>query len=209
MATATIIENGTDVIVKSPYNASLVSDIKALPGRKWNPDEKAWSVSGKFSKEIRAIVAKYFEIEGGQSTIEYETVRVRVTAKSSSKRSYCGNVAIDGHDIVNSLYGNVRRNDDSFEIIEERGGFTYGDSRHAFGVEYELVLKVRKGAEFKNTGHADYWGTHSFMKEAAPVVEAPVKVRKPRVKKVSPFVAALQIPEGKKARLVKGQIVIK
>lgn len=35
------------------------------------------------------------------------------------------------------------------------------------------------------------------------------KVKKPRAKKVSPVVAAMQLPEGKKARLIKGRIVIK
>jgi hypothetical protein len=46
--------------------------------------------------------------------------------------------------------------------------------------------------------------------EAAPVVEAPVKVRNPRTKKAaSPLVVQLQIPAGKKAHLVNGKIVIK
>jgi hypothetical protein len=203
MATAIITNQGHEVFVKSPYNASLVSDIKALQGRRWDGGNKVWAVPARLESEVREIVRRYFQIEGEESTIEYETVRVHVEVKSSSKRSYIGNVTVDGHDIVSGLYGNVRRNDDAFEVIEEKGGFTRGDSRHAFEVSYDLVLKVRKGAIFQSTGHADYWGRFSFIEEA------PAKVRKPRVKYVSPLVAQLQIAEGKKARLVNGKIVIK
>lgn len=129
--------------MRSPYNASLVSEIKALPGRKWDGTNKVWSVPSRLRGEVEAIVRQYFQIEGEASTVEYETVRVVVRAKSSYKRSYLGNVTVDGHDIVNSLYGNVRRNDDAFEVLEEKGGFTRGDSHHAFEVEYALVLKAR------------------------------------------------------------------
>lgn len=44
----------------------------------------------------------------------------------------------------------------------------------------------------------------------APEIKVADPVKKPRAKKqVSPVVAAMQLPEGKKARLVRGKLVIK
>jgi hypothetical protein len=199
MATATIIENGTDIIVKSPYNASLVSEIKALPTRKWDGDNKAWLVSGKFSKEVRAIVAKYFQIEGEQSKVEYEVLNLIVWADNTYKRSYPHGVTIDGCDVVNMTYGNLVQQSNAFELLESKGGFVKGDSRHAFEVRYEIKVRVRKGANIEAYGRC---GKGEF--KIVEPVEAPAKVRKPRVKKVSPLVAELQLPEGVKARKVRG-----
>jgi septum formation topological specificity factor MinE len=207
MAIAQLIENGTDIIVKFPYNASLVSDIKALPGRKYDPQEKVWSVSGRFSKEVRAIVAKYFQIEGEESKVEHEVLDLIVWADNTYKRSYPHGVTVDGCDVVNMTYGNLIQKSNAFEILEEKGGFTRGDSRHAFEVRYEIKVRVRKGAVIEGYGRCGK-GEFKIAKDAAPVVES-VKVRMPRAKKVSPLVAQLQIPEGKKARLVGGKIVIK
>jgi hypothetical protein len=197
MATATIIENGTDIIVKSPYNASLVSDIKTLPGRKWDSEEKAWKVSGKFASQVREIVAKYFQIEGEASAVEYEIKNLIVWADNTYKRSYPHGVTIDGCNIVNMLYGSLVQQSNAFEILESKGGFTKGDSRHAYEVRYEIKVRVRKGANIEAYGRC---GKGEFK-----IVE-PAKVRKPRTKKaLSPELAALQLPEGVKARKVRGQ----
>lgn len=167
MSQAKITKVGNVVVISTPYNASLVTEIKELPGRRYNSDLKAWSVPVQHEDRVREIVRKYFQIEGEESTIERVTVKVIVRVKASSKRSYCGGVTIDGHDIVNMAYGSVRYNDDTFEILQEKGGFIVGDARHAYTAEYELTLRVRKGAVFASTGHADYWGHFEFVKENA------------------------------------------
>lgn len=167
MSQARITKVGNVVVVNSPYNATLVDEIKELPGRRYNPDLKAWSVPSQHEEEVRQIVRKYFQIEGEESAVEYQMVKVIVTVKASSKRTYLGGVTVDGHDLVNMGYGSVRYNDDAFEVLQEKGGFTVGDSRHAYTAEYELTLKVRKGAIFESTGHADYWGKFQFVKENA------------------------------------------
>jgi hypothetical protein len=207
MAVATIINNGSESIIKSPYNASLVSDIKALPGRKWNSDNKAWSVPGRFDAQVREIVRRYFQIEGEQSAVEYEEVRLVVCADNTSKRSYPHGVTIDGCDVVNMTYGSLVQKSNAFEILESKGGFLRGDSRHAFEVRYEIKVKVRKDAKIETYGRC---GSGSFEIVEEPVVEAPKPARKPRAKKqLSPELLALQLPEGKKARLIGGKIVVR
>lgn len=161
--TAKITKVGNVVVISSPYNAILVSEIKELPDRKYNPDLKAWSVPVQHEEQVRQIVRKYFGIEGEENTVEYRNVHVIVRAKASSKRTYLGGVTVDGHDIINMNYGSVRRNDDSFEVVQEKGGFVRGDASHAWEVEYDLILKVRKGAYFQTTGRADHWGDFEFV----------------------------------------------
>ncbi len=213
-------ENGL-IVIRTPYNASLVQEIKSLPGRRWNADERAWTVPASQEMQAREIVRRYFQIEGKESALEYEIVRCHIFAKVSAKRTYNGNVAIDGHEIVN-MYGSVRRNDDAFEVIEEQGGFLRGDSRHAFEVEYTLTLKVRKGAAFERTGHADYWGRFEILGNESPTPDGPdtskkegesspsiALVKKSRTSSaLPPALAVLQLPEGAKARFVRGKIVI-
>jgi hypothetical protein len=56
------------------------------------------------------------------------------------------------------------------------------------------------------------WFNEAVAKAAGLIEETPVvaPVKKPRVKKAaSPVVEAMQLPEGKKARLVRGKLVIK
>src|SRR5258708_3162515 len=159
---AKLTKVGNVVIINTPYNASLVADIKTLPGRRYNAELKAWSVPVQHEEQVREIVRKYFQIEGEESSVKYSIVRVIVTAKASSKRTYLGGVTVDGHDIINMMYGSVRYNDDTFEVLQEKGGFTRGDANHAWEVEYDLTLKTRKGAIFQTTGHADYWGNFEF-----------------------------------------------
>lgn len=168
MANATLTKINDQIIIKSPYNASLVEEIKQVQGRRWNGTEKAWTVPADQEAVVREIVQKFFAIEGEQSTVEYSTVHVIVRAKASSKRSYLGGVIIDGHDIINMNFGSVRRNDDAFEVISEKGGFVRGDARHAWEVEYDLVLKCRKGATFQTTGRADHWGDFEFIHDPKP-----------------------------------------
>ena len=36
------------MLIKFPYNKELIEDIKTIPGRKYNPDEKGWGVPDRF-----------------------------------------------------------------------------------------------------------------------------------------------------------------
>lgn len=171
MKAARITKVATTIVIVAPYNTSLIADIKEIPGRRYNGELKAWSVPAEHEDKARAVVRKYFQIEGEESAVEYQIVKVRVSAKVSAKRSYAGGVQVDGYDIIDLMYGNVRSRCDGFEVLEQSGGFVYGDGGihhghgHAFKVEYDLTLKVRKGAIFHTTGHADYWGDFEFIKK--------------------------------------------
>lgn len=87
------------------------------------------------------------------------------------------------------------------------GRYGKPDNTHHYTVEvpetYPLAI-----AKATKTGHGTTgcWFEHEVLYSPEPEKKS---TRKPRAKKVSPVVDALQLPEGKKARLVKGQIVIK
>lgn len=205
MTKALLIENNGEIAIKTPYNASLVEEIKSLPNRRWNGVQKAWIVPASREQEVREIVRKYFMIEGEESTVEHEVLDLVVWADNTYKRSYPHGVTVDGCDIVNMAYGSLVRSSNAFEILESKGGFVKGDSSHAYEVCYEIKLKVRKGAVIEGYGRC---GKGSFeIVEAGKAVAEPVKVK--RAKKVSPAVAAMQLPEGKKACLVRGKLVVK
>lgn len=202
---ALLIENNGEIAIKTPYNASLIEEIKSLPNRRWNQVQKAWIVPASRESEVREIVRKYFTIEGEESAVEYEVLDLVVWADNTYKRSYPHGVTVDGCDIVNMAYGSLVRSSNAFEILESKGGFVKGDSSHAYEVRYEIKIRVRKGAKIEAYGRC---GKGSFeIVEAGKAVAEPVKVK--RAKKVSPSVAALQLPAGKKARLVHGKLVIK
>jgi hypothetical protein len=217
------IPNG-EIAIKSPYNASLVEEIRSLPNRRWNGVEKSWVVPAKYENQVRQIVRKYFQIEGEEAQVEYEVLDLVIWADNTYKRSYPHGVTIDGCDVVNMQYGSLIRSSNAFEVLEEKEGeFLKGDSSHAFEVRYRVKVKVRKGAKIETYGRCGQ-GDFKIVEKASkkkeksvslnaignPIIEAPKTTRKPRAKKqLSPELAALQLPEGKKACLVRGKLVIK
>lgn len=169
--TVKLTKTGNVIVISTPYNASLVAEIKELSGQRWDSTAKAWLVPASQEDAVRAIVRKYFQIEGEASTLEYETVKVLVRAKASAKRTYLGGVTVDGHDVINLINGRVNYTSSAFEVLDEQGGFTVGDGyirnerTHAYEAEYTLTLKVRKGATFEATGRADHWGHFKFLQD--------------------------------------------
>lgn len=166
------------LLIQFPYNADLIEEIRGIPGRRWNVEMKVWSVPLGNEQQVREVIRPYYQIEGEPPYIEYETVRVRITGKTSSTRYYCGGVTVDGRDIFSPTHGYLdMRENDVYEILEHRGGFVRGDGYikhgqgHAFEVEYELVLRVRKDVRWKSTGRADYWGTYEFLSNELPSVD--------------------------------------
>ena len=224
MQTAKIIIQGDRIIAKTPYNAELVSEIKAIPGKRpvfVDGKFDSWSVPAEAEQSLREIVRKYFLIEGEKA--EYEILRLKVCGESSASRSYQGGVEVDGYDLINTMNGRLREKSPAFEILKSSGGFVKGDgfvnlkrqSSHAFAVEYVVEIKVRKGAKIERTGRASHWGSFEVLGrvEEKPAEDqgssSAAKFPKSRkAKALSPDLAALQLPEGMTVRNVGGMLKV-
>jgi hypothetical protein len=219
MKSAKILTAGENTFVESPYNAEMIAEIKEIPGRQWKKDVKAWMVPSEREQELREIVRKYFVIEGEESEIEYEVLNMVVEADNTRQRSAPHGLTVDGCDIVYMNTGHLCMKASSFEILEAKGGYRYGDSRRAYGVRYEIKIKVRKGAKIEAYGRC---GKGSFEiipqqqqvetpSESATDTPAPTTTRRGgrgKGKELSPELQKLQLPEGKKAALINGKIVV-
>lgn len=140
------------VHIKTPFNTSLISEIKNLPGRQWDAAAKCWTVPLSEEGNAREIVRKYFQIAGEGSIVQYETKRLRVVVAASRKRTYVGHVEIDGQDLVWTDTGTLRMEGPGWKVLEAVGGFTSGDARHAYEAEWTLTIEVRKGAKIETSG---------------------------------------------------------
>lgn len=212
--------------MKTPYNAELINEIKAIPGKKpvfVDGKFDCWSVPVEAEESLREIVRKYFLIEGEKA--EYEILHLKVCGESSASRNYQGGVEIDGYDIINTMNGQIREKSPAFEVLKVvSGGFVKGDgfvnlkrqSSHAFAVEYIVEVKARKGAKIERTGRASHWGSFEVLErveekpaeDQGPSLQS-VKSRKSRKAKVlSPDLAAMQLPEGMTVRKVGGVLKV-
>jgi hypothetical protein len=86
------------------------------------------------------------------------------------------------------------------------GRYGKSDNTHNYTVDvpenYPLVI-----AKATKTGHGTTRCWFEYEVLYAPVVKS---VKKPRAKKqLSPELAAIQLPEGKKVRMVRGKLVVK
>lgn len=170
MQTAKITPNGEMLSVQAPYNTSLISEIKELPGRKWDAANKAWLVPAEQEAALRTAVRKYYQIEGEgrESTPETEERRVLLTGCGSSKRTYLGGVSVDGEQIF-TVNGGLRTSGNNFEILDYTGGYTsgdgysHGDHFRAYTVQYEIKIRTRRNADWQTTGRADYHGSFRFL----------------------------------------------
>jgi hypothetical protein len=158
MSQAEIIPMGNRIAIKSPYNATLVAELKLIPGRQWDADKKVWTVPADQEGNARETVRKFFQIAGEASIVQMETVTLRVRAGATAKRTYLGGVGIDGVDLVNMGTGSLRMQGPGWEVLEATGGYLKGDARHAYRVEYVATLKLRKGATVEAYGRATVHG---------------------------------------------------
>lgn len=178
MQTAKITQSGEMLSVQAPYNASLISEIKELPGRKWDAANKAWLVPAEQEAALRTSVRKYYQLEdeGRESAPETEERRVLVTGCGSSKRTYLGGVSVDGEPLFYSS-GGLRKQSNAFEIIDYSGGYTsgdgysHGDHFRAYTAQYEIKIRTRRDAEWEVTGRASYQGSFRFLDEQMPASE--------------------------------------
>ena len=58
----TWLRNGF-LVIESPYNPDFVKDIRLIPyqSRKWNPDDKTWTVSKEHADFAYDLCVHYFE----------------------------------------------------------------------------------------------------------------------------------------------------
>ncbi len=55
------IANGKEwVSIHTPYNPEYVKEIRKIPTAHWDFEDKTWSSSAEYGKEIEALVKKYF-----------------------------------------------------------------------------------------------------------------------------------------------------
>lgn len=61
-ATAGIYQEGPDhVRVTFPYHPTVVTQIKELPERKWDPNRKVWVVPRRYLEQVVAILTAHFQ----------------------------------------------------------------------------------------------------------------------------------------------------
>lgn len=151
---AEFISQGAMVAVKTPYNTSLIDEIKLLPGRRWDAANKCWLVPVAEEGNAREIVRKYYQIKGEGSIVQMETKRLRIVVEASARRTYVGRVEIDGQELVWSNSGSLRMEgpEGAWKVLEATGGYISGDARHAYKAEYTLTLSLRKGAKIETSG---------------------------------------------------------
>ena len=154
MNRAKLVKVADQILIHTDYNASLVEEIRGIPGRRWSSSMKVWSVPVGSEQQVREIVRRFFVIEGETSFDPYETITVKVIGR------YPASVTVDGIDIFSPRSGLLdTRPNGAFEIISYTGGVKWSErhSRYtAFGIDYTLTLKVRKNAEWDTTGNGDY-----------------------------------------------------
>jgi hypothetical protein len=163
MQTATITKVAGQVIVRTPWNESLVQEIRNIPGRRWNSQVRAWFVPAGSEHQVRELVRQYFQIEGEYlPDTPYENVLVRVTGNASDKYSHIGGVRIDGVDILSFVGGYLdTRPNGAFEILEYKSTCT--ETEAFYQIEYELLLRIRRNAAWSVTGRGDFKGNYVFI----------------------------------------------
>lgn len=171
METAKITKRASQIIIKTPYNADLVDEIRGIPGRAWDPKNKVWFAPAASEQQVREMIRPFFQIEDEPSYVNLKVIRVHVSGSCNGHR--CGGVMIDGHDLFNpsSGYLDMQSNND-FEILDYSGGFVgevVRSPQKMFAVEYVLKLRIRAGASFTVTGHGDYAGSYEILSNDNPV----------------------------------------
>lgn len=165
MEKARLKKVGDKLLIRTPYNAVLVEQIRGIPGRAWDATNKQWVVPIGSEKQVRDLIRQFFEIEGEDSDL-YQIVKVTITGKASSSRRYIGGVTIDEQNIFDPMSGYLdMRPNGVFEILDYDGGFTKGDSLDAFEVAYQLTIKVRRNAVWAITGQGEYQGHYEFVQK--------------------------------------------
>ena len=46
--------------IRSPYNVGFIADVKAVPGRKWNADQKVWMVPAAAAQKVAQMVSAHY-----------------------------------------------------------------------------------------------------------------------------------------------------
>lgn len=234
-AKISLISEGRIVLVQAPYNPDMIAELKQVESKLWRPAEKAWSFKVKDEARVREIVAKYFpeEKEEQQEEDEYKPASnimrhtdvvmqaVRHILYNMNENDgkishsiinmhteefrgmYCtdsANVAMACLGIDKVLKGGEAANEAQFSRLVEMA-----KKREEYLIR--SILRKREArqaakAESRESAQSKAEGNGPSTAEDKPVR----KIRK--AKRLSPELAGLQLPEGKTARLKKGQLVV-
>lgn len=55
-----VTSEGGWLTIRSPYNVGFIADVKAVPGRKWNADQKVWMVPASAAQKVAQIVSAHY-----------------------------------------------------------------------------------------------------------------------------------------------------
>lgn len=160
--------DGSMVAINVGFNASLVNEIKTLAGRRWNPTTKCWEIPASSEDAAREILRRYGPIKDELNVAPAaQVVHVVVRAEASSRRTHLGRVMLDGIDLVNINDGSLNlRTNSAFTIITVHSSrFLSGDARHAYSVEYDLVLEIRAGASWSLTSKGNCAGDYTIIED--------------------------------------------
>ena len=53
-------ENAKEVLIKPRYNPDFVAEMRGIKGRRWNPQERAWSIPASYEFRIRKLAKRHF-----------------------------------------------------------------------------------------------------------------------------------------------------
>lgn len=54
-----IQEVGSSIHVKFDYHPKIVADIKLIPGRRWNPNQKVWVIPKRESRRVQEFAKRH------------------------------------------------------------------------------------------------------------------------------------------------------
>ena len=157
--------DGLTIAIKAGFNTSLVNDIKMLTGRRWNSTTTCWEIPAAGEPQARAILRRYGPITDELNTAPTTTLHVLIRAEASRRRTHLGRVLIDGIDVVTSTDGalNLRPNAAFTIVTVNSARFLSGSPRHAYAVEYDLVITVRDGARWGTTSTTNCFGDYTIL----------------------------------------------
>lgn len=116
---------------------------------------------------------------------------------------------VDGKFVQDRKMWNVTKDSRLKVSRKYEGQYGKASNVHHYTVDVPAGYEMAIACKYLE-GHSTNLIEEKFMVLYSPEVKKVSKARKPRAKKqASPAVAAMQLPEGKKARLVRGKLVVK
>lgn len=84
--TVELAPDGQHLLIRFPYREDLVATVKALPGRRWDPKNKVWSVPAAHVEAVYAALAQHlFEFASEIPSLLAGTLRAPTPAEAPTK----------------------------------------------------------------------------------------------------------------------------